>query len=278
MKLKGKVALVTGASRGIGAGIARCMAGEGATVVVNYLRAESAARQVVRQLEELGGGGIALQADVGDYQQVKAMVERAIAEVGKVDILVTNAGVTGPGKPLAETSPDEFMAIVHNHLIGAYNCAHVLLPHMRTYGRADIQFISSRNTASCPPNAAAYNAAKSGIETMAKGLAKEERYHGIRVNVVAPGLVETDMTREDIAATTGITDMRKVDEGMPFGRLLQPDDVGHLCAFLASPEASHISGEVIYVRGGVGAEPSSFYLTGPRSYTTYGSQSHATAR
>jgi NAD(P)-dependent dehydrogenase (short-subunit alcohol dehydrogenase family) len=269
MRLKGRVALVTGASRGIGAGIARCMALEGATVVVGYLRSKLAADQVVAQIRDRGGTAVAMKADVCDYAEVKSMVERGISELGKIDILVTNAGVSGPGKPLIDTPPDEFFAIVQNHLFGSYNCVHTLLPYMRTYGRADIHFISSRNTASCPPNAAAYNAAKGGIETMAKGLAKEERYNGIRVNVVAPGLVETDMTRGDIAAMTGITDMRKVDEGLPFGRLLQPDDIGNLCVFLASPEASHISGEVFYVRAAIGAEPSSFYISGPRAYTTY---------
>ncbi len=263
MKLTGRVALVTGASRGIGAGIARCMARDGASVVVNYFRSEEPARQVVKEIEAMGRKAIAIKADVGDYGQVKTMVEQAIAEFGKVDILVTNAGIGGPGTPLIDTTPEEFFEVINNHLIGSYNCAHVMLPYMHEYERGDIQFISSRNTETCPANSGAYNAAKGGIDALAKGLAKEERYNGIRVNAIAPGMVETDMTREDIARITGTEDMRVVDKGMPFDRLLQPEDIGNLCAFLASPEGSHISGEVIYVRGGVGAEPSSFYLTGP---------------
>jgi NAD(P)-dependent dehydrogenase (short-subunit alcohol dehydrogenase family) len=144
------VALVTGGSRGIGAGIALCMAGEGAAVVVNYRRAEEAARDVVKQIEEMGGTAIAVQGDVVQYGQVKAMADQAIRKLGKVDILVSNAGVDGPGKPLRDTPPEEFLTILHTHLVGAYNCAHVLLPHMRTCGRADIQFISSINADMCP--------------------------------------------------------------------------------------------------------------------------------
>ena len=266
MKLEGRVALVTGASRGIGTGIAKCMAREGASVVVNYFRSEEAAQEVVKEIEGCGGKAVAIRADVGDYQQVKSMVEQAIEHFGKVDILVNNAGISGPSKPLIDTSPEEFMETINNHLIGSFNCAHLLLPHMRKYERGDIQFISSRNTDTCPPNAGAYNAAKGGIDALTKGLAKEERYSGIRVNAFAPGMVESDMTREAIAKTSGIGDLRKVDQGMPFGRIIQPEDIGHLCVFLASPEGGLISGEVIYVRGAVGAEPPSFYLGGPQGY------------
>jgi NAD(P)-dependent dehydrogenase (short-subunit alcohol dehydrogenase family) len=248
------------------------MAGEGAAVVVNYRVAERAAHEVVRGIENIGGTAIAVQGDVVDYGQVKAMVDRAIRELGKVDILVSNAGVDGPGKALSDTPPEEFLTILHTHLVGAYNSAHVLLPHMRTYGRADIQFISSINADSCPPSAGVYNAAKSGIEALAKGLAKEERYNGIRVNAIGPGLVETDMTRPSIVNTTGVTDVGSLDARMPLGRLVRPDDIGQLCVFLASEAGSHISGEVIYVRGAVGAEPAAFYLSGPQKYTTYRSE------
>jgi 3-oxoacyl-[acyl-carrier protein] reductase len=272
MKLRGRVALVTGGSRGIGARIAWCMAAQGAAIVVNYRRAEDSARRVVSQIEEMGGRAISIQCDVGDHAQVKRMVDRALRELGKVDILVSNAGVDGPGKPLSDTPPEEFLEILNTHLVGAYNCAHVLLPHMRTCERADIQFISSLNADSCPPNAAAYNAAKSGIEAIAKGLAKEERYNGIRVNAIGPGLVETDMTRPSIVNTAGTADLKSLDARMPLGRLVRPDDIGHFCVFLASSEGSHISGEVIYIRAAVGAEPTSFYLSGPQKYTTYRSE------
>ncbi len=266
MKLEGRVALITGASRGIGAGIARCMAREGASIVVNYFRSREGADKVVKEVEGLGAKAIAIGADVGDYQQVKGMVEQSLDAFGKVDILVNNAGIGGPGKSLIDTTPEEFTEVIDNHLIGSFNCTHALLRHMRQHERADIQFISSRQTDMYPPNHSAYASAKSGLDALAKVLAKEERYHGIRVNAIAPGVVESDMTRANIAEITGIQDPREVDKGMPFGRIIQPEDIGNLCAFLASPEASHISGEVIYVRGAVGAEPPSFYLSGPREY------------
>ena len=108
-----------------------------------------------------------------------------------------------------------------------------------------------------------YNAAKAGMDALAKGLAKEERYNGIRVNAIGPGLVPTDMAWGSVSKTTGMDDLEEVDKGMPLGRMVRAEDIGNLCVFLASEEGSHISGEVIYVRGAVGAEPPPFYL--PRS-------------
>ena len=265
MKLKGRVALVTGASRGIGTGIAKCMARDGADVVVNYFRSEASAKQVVKDIQGMGRRAMAIKADVGDYGQVKAMVEQAVREFGKVDIMVSNAGIGGPSKPIVDVTPQEFFAVINNHLIGAYNCAHTILPYMRQYERGDIQLISSRATDYCPANGGPYNAAKAGVDALAKGLAKEERYNGIRVNAIGPGFVPTDMARDNIIKTTGIEDISKVGQGMPLGRFVQPEDIGNLCTFLASPDGSHISGEVIYVRGAVGPEPPSHFLSGPPS-------------
>ena len=203
MKLERRVALITGASRGIGAGIARCLAREGASIVVNYFRSQEGALQTVRDVEALGVKAIAIKADVGDYDQVKSMVEQSLETFAKVDILVNNAGIGGPGKPLIDTTPEEFVEVIENHLIGSFNCTHALLPHMRQHERADIQFISSRQTDMYPPNHTAYASAKSGLDAFAKVLAKEERYHGIRVNAIAPGVVESDMTREAHSGSDG---------------------------------------------------------------------------
>ena len=266
MRVEGRVALVTGASRGIGAGIARCMAQEGAAVVVNYVQSEALANEVVKEIRGGGGSAIAIQADVGNYAQVKSMVERSIAEFGKVDILVNNAGIAGPSVPMADVTPEEFEEVVRNHLIGSFNCTQCLLHHMRGLGRGDVIFISSRQTSFYPPNSSPYNAAKGGMDGLAQGLAKEERYNGIRVNVVAPGLVPTDILMKDLMETTGKSSVEEVDKVMPFGRMLRPEDIGNLCTFLASGQGSHISGEVIYVRGAVGGEPPSFYVNGPKPY------------
>ena len=116
MRLEGKVVVVTGASRGIGAGIARCMAREGAAVVVNYLRSEEQAYQVVKDIEISGRKALAIKADVGDYQQVKSMIDQAVGHFGKLDIVVSNAGISGGDKPLADTTPKEFFDVINNHL------------------------------------------------------------------------------------------------------------------------------------------------------------------
>lgn len=267
MSLEGRVALVTGASRGIGVGIAKCMARDGAAVVANYNRSEESAREVVKDIESSGGKAIAIKADVGDYDQVKSMVEQTIDELGKCDILVSNAGISGPFKPVIDLPPDEFWEVIDNHLMGAFNCARNVIPYMREYERGDVQFISSRSTDMLAPNESPYNCAKNGMDIMAKGVAKEERYNGIRVNCINPGLVVSDMTSESVPKSMGVADISEVDPVMPFGRMIRPEDIGNLCAFLASEEGSHISGEVIYVRGGVGAEPPSHYLAGKRTYS-----------
>lgn len=264
MRLQGRVALVTGSSRGIGRVIARCMAREGASVVVNYVRSEEAARDAVREVKEAGSRAIAVKADVADYSQVSAMVEQAIGAFGKVDILVCNAGTGTSGRSVADTPPEEFQQAISNHLIGAYNCIHLLLPYMRRNPRGDILVMSSRHTDGCPPNRAAYAATKAGMEALARCVAKEERYNGIRVNAMAPGLVESEMTRETIIRTAGVKDIREVDARMPFGRMVRAEDVGNLCVFLSSEEGSHISGEVIYLRAAVGSEPQSYFLSGPQ--------------
>ncbi len=260
MKLQGRVALVTGASRGIGRGIATAMAKEGASVVVNYNRSEEAARQVVSEIQASGGKAIGVKADVGDYQQDRAMVERAMETFGKVDILVNNAGIFLDEKPVAETDPEEFIEVVNNHLFGSFYCARLVLPYMRQYDRGDIQFISSRNASFMPPLHASYNAAKAAMNALAVSIAKEERYNGIRVNAIGPGLVNTDMIHDWVL---NMTDFKTIDEAssiMPLGRMIQPEDIANLCVFLASEEGSHISGEVIYLRGAVGDEPPPYYL------------------
>ena len=265
MKLDGRVALVTGASRGIGRGIASRMAREGAAVVANYYRSESAGHELVEEIRSSGGKAIAVKADVGDYDQVKAMVERGVGEFGKLDIVVSNAGIFGPRKRLADITPEEFLEIINNHLIAAYNCAHTALPYLRQCERGDIQFISSRISEVCPPKASPYVTAKAAMNALAKSLAKEERYHGIRVNAIAPGLVETDINSDMMERLTGFTDMRQVDPQMPFGRMMQPEDIANFCVFLASSEGSHISGEVLFVRYGVGTEPTNYYVRKPSS-------------
>ncbi len=265
MRLAGRVAIVSGGSRGIGAGIARCMAREGASVVVNYFKSEGPAREVVSEIEAAGGIAVAVKADVGDYGQVESMVEEAVSRFGKLDIMVANAGTKGHGRPLIELSHDDFAYTIRNHLMGAFNCARAALPYLRQRPRGDLILISSRSSDMLLANDSDYNAAKAAIDALAKGVAKEERYHGVRVNAVNPGLVPTDMAWDGISQRTGMDTFEEVDKGMPLGRMVRAEDIGNTCVFLASEEGSHISGEVIYVRAAVGAEPPPFYLPQPEA-------------
>ena len=260
MRLAGRVAIVSGGSRGIGTGIAKCMAREGASVVVNYFKSEGPAHDVVRDIEAAGGTAVAIKADVGDYGEVEAMVEETVSKFGKLDIMVANAGTKGHGKALIELTHDEFAYTIRNHLMGAFNCSRAALPHLRNGVRGDLILISSRSTDMLMANDSDYNAAKAAIDALAKGVAKEERYHGVRVNAVNPGLVPTDMAWGGISRTTGMDTFEEVDKGMPLGRMVRAEDIGNLCVFLASEEGSHISGEVIYVRAAVGAELPPNYL------------------
>ena len=260
MRLAGRVAIVSGGSRGIGTGIAKCMAREGASVVVNYFKSEGPAHDVVRDIEAAGGTAVAIKADVGDYGEVEAMVEETVSKFGQLDIMVANAGTKGHGKALIELTHDEFAYTIRNHLMGAFNCSRAALPHLRNGVRGDLILISSRSTDMLMANDSDYNAAKAAIDALAKGVAKEERYHGVRVNAVNPGLVPTDMAWGGISRTTGMDTFEEVDKGMPLGRMVRAEDIGNLCVFLASEEGSHISGEVIYVRAAVGAELPPNYL------------------
>ena len=153
------------------------------------------ARQTIKDVEGLGAKAIAIKADISDHQQVKSMIDQSLDAFGKADILVNNAGTEGPYTPMIDTTPEEFLETFNIHFMGAYHCTYLLLPHMRKYERGDIQVISSRQADYCPPNFVPYNVAKSAQDTLAKTLAKEERYNGIRVNSIAPGFVETDMAR-----------------------------------------------------------------------------------
>ena len=169
MRLQGRVAIVSGGSRGIGAGIAKCMAREGAKVVVNYFKSPGPAAEVVADIEAAGGTAVAMKADVGDYGEVESMVEETVSMFGKLDIMVANAGTKGHGKPLIELTHDEFAYTIRNHLIGAFNCSRAALPHLRNNERGDLILISSRSTDMLMANDSDYNAAKAAIDALAKG-------------------------------------------------------------------------------------------------------------
>ena len=249
MSLEGRVAIVTGGSRGIGRGISLALAKAGANVVICFRRDEAAAKDTVTQIEAMGRKALAFQADVSDDGKVRELVAKTVETFGKIDILVNNAGIASRGNYIGDTDVNEAHRVMNVHVFGAFHFVQSVLPFMRKQERGDIHFISSVAAVQCQPGHAPYAMAKASLEAMAKVLAKEELPNNIRVNVVALGLVETEMGSRLVKATTG-QQIEDIHHRMPFGRICQPADVGNLCAFLCSDEGGYISGHVIYLDGG----------------------------
>jgi NAD(P)-dependent dehydrogenase (short-subunit alcohol dehydrogenase family) len=250
MSLAGRVALVTGGGRGIGRAISLGLAEDGADVAVNYRRDEAAAKETVAAIEALGRRARAYSASVDRFDEDRAMVEAALRDFGHVDILVNNAGIASRGLSVADTEPAELERVVATHAFGAHYLCKLLVPQMRARPRGDVVMISSVATLQMGANGAPYNMGKAALEALAATLAKEERRHGIHVNVVAPGLVETEMGRRLAKAAMRVDDLRKLDAVMPFGHVCQPEDVANVVRFLVSERAGYVTGEKINVHGG----------------------------
>jgi NAD(P)-dependent dehydrogenase (short-subunit alcohol dehydrogenase family) len=248
--LVGRTALVTGGSRGVGRAIAVRLAAGGAAVAVNYRRDADAAEEVVAEIEKAGGQARAYRASVDDAVAVGEMIAAVRADLGPVDLLVSNAGTASRGTAIADTEDEEYLRLLRVHTLGPLALVRGLLPDLRRAGRADVTVISSAVVPEAPANGAAYTMAKAAMEAAARTLAKEERGYGIRVNIVAPGLVATDMGDRLVAATAGGATIADLDARYPFGRVARPDDVAGVVAFLATTDASYISGQRIQVDGG----------------------------
>ena len=250
MSLAGRVALVTGGGRGVGRAISEALAADGAIVAVNYRRDDAAAGEAVAAIEAAGGTARAYAASVDDNEQNAEMIAAIEADLGPVGILVNNAGIASRGMSVVDTDPAELERVMATHALGPHFLSKLVIPKMREQERGDIVMISSTATRGLGANGAPYNMAKTAMEALAFTLAKEERRHGIRVNVVAPGLVETEMGRRLMKATAGVQDLRELDAGSPFGRVCQPEDVSNVVHFLVSNQNSYVTGERIYCDGG----------------------------
>jgi len=245
-KLDGKVAVVTGASKGIGAGIAKHLAAEGAAVVVNYASSKQGADRVVDEIAKRGGRAIAVQANVAK----KAEIERLFAETrkafGKLDILVNNAGIY-EFAPLEEITEEHFHKHFVINVLGLLLTSQAALKHFGPEGGSIIN-ISSGASTSAPPGASVYSATKAAVDTITKSLAKELGPRKIRVNAINPGMVETEGVR---AAGFIESDFQKSFESQSaLGRIGQPDDIAPAAVFLASSDAGWITGETLLIAGG----------------------------
>lgn len=250
--LAGRVALVTGGGRGIGRAISLALAEDGADVAVNYRRDAEAAGATVEALRALGRRAEAYAAPIDDDDAVCAMVDAVARDLGDVDCLVNNAGIASRGNPVEKTDPAELLRVVRIHALAPHRLCQLVLPGMKQKERGDIVMISSVATLGYGARGAPYSMGKAAQEALAFTLAKEVRQHGIRVNVVAPGLVETEMGRRLVKANRGVDDIATLHEQMPFGRVCQPEDVANVVRFLVSDRGSYLTGEKINVHAGGG--------------------------
>jgi 3-oxoacyl-[acyl-carrier protein] reductase len=244
--LRGRVFLVTGSGRGLGAALARAAGAEKARVVVNCRSNVKVADGVVADVQKAGGQAVALRADVSSFPEARVLVEQAIARFGRVDVLVNTVGGFN-WNPLVEVAPVEWRRIVATNLDSVYNMCHLVVPHMREkrFGRI-VNFAAVGAAATQgEPQMAAYSAAKAGVVALSRSLALEEARCGITVNVVAPGLLRDESGADGAAAADAA-----LGERVPVGHAGRSQDVVRAVLFFASPEADFVTGQVIEVAGG----------------------------
>jgi len=244
MSLVNKIAIVTGAGRGIGRAIAIALAREGANVVVNDVNIKTA-EEVVKEIESLGHQAVAIQVDVSDTKEVNRMVQLVLKKFKRVDILVNNAGIIRRGS-IEDLAEEDWDRVINVNLKGAFNCTKAVVGIMKKQRSGKIVNISSiagkiGDIASAP----CYGASKAGMICLAKSLARELASYGINVNVVAPHAIVTDMSKE-----WSEEKRKEIIAGIPLGRLGEPEDVAEAVIFLVSDKAKFITGEVLDVNGG----------------------------
>lgn len=246
MLLENKTAIVTGSAKGIGKGIATEFAKQGATVVINYCGSKEAALKTVEEIKAFGGKAIPYQADISDYEMSKKMMDDIIKEYGAIDILVNNAGITRDNLIL-RMSESEFDDVIRTNLKGTFNCIKHVTKYMLKNKSGKIINISSISGVNGIAGQANYSASKAGIIGLTKSFAKEMSSKGININAIAPGFIETDMTK--------LLNDKYVEEivnTIPSKRVGRPEDIAKAALFLASDMSDYITGQTLMVDGGLG--------------------------
>lgn len=248
--LRGKVALVTGGGRGIGRGVALALARQGADVAIDYVSDAKDAQAVVKEVQALGRKAVAVEADVAKRGEVEAMVAAVVKGLGRLDILVNNAGIL-TAEPFLAMREETFDRVVEVNLKGEFLVAQAVARHLvqqKSGGRIiNIASIASGQVGVGFAGIAHYTASKGGVIALTESIALELAAHGITCNAIAPGAIETDMSKGSLATPQGRSGML---QRIPVGRIGQPADIGAMAAFLASDEASYCTGATFYVDGG----------------------------
>jgi len=245
MKLAGKVAVVTGSSKGIGAAIAKHLAAEGAAVVVNYASSREGADRVVAEISDSGGKAVAVQANVSEQDDIIRLFEETLGAFGRLDILVNNAGIY-EFLPLEAITPDHFHRQYNLNVLGLLLTTQEAVKHMDSAGGSIINMSSVVSTFS-PAGSTVYNSTKAAVDGITRTLSKELAPRKIRVNSINPGLVETEGFRSSAIAGHGDA----VASTTPLGRIGQPQDIAPGVVYLASDDSSWMTGETLYITGGI---------------------------
>lgn len=243
--LKGKIAVVTGASRGIGAAVAKKLADMGATVIINYQGSKEKALAVCEEIKQNGGNAITYQCDVSDFDECQKFIKEIIAQYQTIDILVNNAGITRDGLLMAMTE-ESFDSVINTNLKGTFNCLKFVSRYMLKQRSGKIINMSSVSGVMGNAGQANYSASKAGVIGLTKSAARELASRNINVNAIAPGFIETEMT--DILAENV---KEAAVKNIPLGRFGKVEDIAETVAFLASPVSDYITGQVISVDGGM---------------------------
>jgi len=247
IQLGGQVALVTGAARGIGRACAKRLAQAGARIAINYYEAEDRAQAVVDEICKVGGVARAYRADVAVREEVEHIVAQVRADLGPIDILVANAGIYPPESgPAEELSEEHWRRTLDVNLTGMWHCCRSVIPEMKRRQTGRIVLISSTSALTGEPVGAGYAASKGGVISLGASLARDLGAHGVTVNCVSPGWVDTDMTVDDLTGDA----REEITRQLPLGRIGTPEEIAGPVLFLASELASYMTGQNLVVDGG----------------------------
>ncbi|MBD3413940.1 MAG: glucose 1-dehydrogenase [Candidatus Aminicenantes bacterium] len=246
LSLSGQVAVVTGGSRGLGRAIALLFAKAGAHIVVNYIKNKTAADELKKEAEKYGVQVLVEQGNIADYDDCKKILEKTLKQFNKVDILVNNAGIWEPGH-IGDIPPDSWQRVINVNLTGVYNFTNLVVPVMKRQKRGNIINVSSRCSRRGEEGSSSYVATKAALNGFTRSIALELGPYNIRANGVAPAWIYSDMTNQHLNEK-GVKE--EILKTIPLGRIGDPEDVAHLCLFLASDLSSYLTGETIFLSGG----------------------------